>query len=61
MKHYEKLTKACAKTFQEVESIGVQKRIAIALSGRVELLEKFISENTEYDGEKVGFKNKEIK
>jgi len=30
-------------------------RIAIALSGRVALLEKFITDTTDYNGDKVGY------
>ena len=61
MKHIARIAKKFTQEQDELKAILKLKNhprlldFAIKLSNRIDLLEKFITERTEYDGTKVGF------
>jgi hypothetical protein len=55
MKHFNRAVEKLTEDFVNVEDPKILKRLAIAFSNRIDLLEKYISENTDVDGTEVGF------
>ena len=51
MKHYQKIANQALRT-QTTDQLARQ---LFAFSNRLDMLEKFISDNTHFDGQKVGF------
>ena len=56
MKHIEKVAKEFNTDLKGLKDHPQLLKIAMSFSNRIDLLEKFISENTQFDGKKVGFK-----
>lgn len=58
MKHIKFIAKTWDLSLSELKTDERLMKVALALSSRIEILELFISNETEYDGEKVGFTTK---